>query len=171
MQAQKQDPWTEYMMPSAVHEMLGNYTGNFTLEITMWMSANQEPQVVNVQSTNRMILGGRFLEMTQKGKMAGMDYHALTTIGYNNSNKHIALTTVTNLGTGILSLTGTWDEKTKLGNLTGTLTNPVTKKPIQVRQAVSFSNKNTFLFENYDQEEGAKERKSIQYRFIRASEN
>lgn len=171
MQAQKQDPWMEYMMPSAVHEMLGRYTGNFTMEISMWMTASQDPQVVKVKSTNRMILGGRFLEMTQTGKMAGMDYNAITTIGYNNSDKKIALTTITNMGTGILSLTGSWNEKTELIQLTGTMTNPVTKKPIRVRQTVSFPDKDTLLIENFDKEEGAKERKSIQYRFTRALEN
>jgi hypothetical protein len=167
VQAQKQDPWMEYIMPAEVHEMLKTYTGDFTMEITMWMAANQEPQVVTVQSSNKMILGGRFLEMTQTGNMMGMNYNSITTIGFNNSDKSLALTTLTNMGTGILSLTGSWDEKAKVGQLTGKLTNPVTKNPIQVRQTIGFPDNDTILIENYDQEEGTNERKSIQYKFIR----
>lgn len=167
-QAQKQDPWMEYMMPAEMHKMLETYSGNFTMEITMWMTAGQQPQIFTVTSMNKMILGGRFLEMTQTGNMMGMDYHSITTIGFNNSEKKFALTTLTNMGTGILSLTGSWDEKGKTANLAGTLTNPVTKKPIHVRQTISFPNSDTILIENFDQEESGEERKSIQYKIVRA---
>ncbi len=165
--AQQQDPWTAYMTPAQMHQMLAKFSGNFTMEITMWMAPGQEPMKATVPSSNKMVLGGRFLEMTQTGKMMGMDYHSITTIGFNNSDQQFALTTFTNMGTGILSLHGGWNETTKTANLRGQITNPVTKKPIQVRQQISFPDNNTLLIENFDQEEGGTERKSIQYKLSR----
>jgi hypothetical protein len=63
-----------------------------------------------------MLLGGRFLEMEQKGEMMGMDYQSIITMGFNNTNKKFALTTITNMGTGILSLVGDWDNTSKTAN-------------------------------------------------------
>ena len=167
IQAQKTDPWTEYMMPAEVHKMLQEYTGDFAMEITMWMTPDAEPAIVNVTSSNKMILGGRFLEMRQTGDMMGMDFQSLTTIGFNNSNRSFALTTVTNMGTGVLSLTGSGSDNYKMVNLTGQITNPITKNPINVRQQISFIDSNTLLIENFDQEGTEKERKSIQYKLLR----
>lgn len=60
MHAQKQDPWTEYMMPAEVHKLLEKYTGDFDMEITMWMTADQAPQIFKVPAMHKMILGVGF---------------------------------------------------------------------------------------------------------------
>lgn len=166
-EAQNADPWTEYMTPSATHQILGKYAGDFVLEITMWMSADQEPVKVTVNSTHKMILGDRFLEMAQTGDMMGMEYQALTIIGFNTSSKTYALTTMTNMGTGILSLLGNGSTDAHIADLTGQMINPVNKKPMNIRQKISFTDSDSLLIENFDQDENGKERKSMQYKFTR----
>lgn len=167
MHAQTQDPWTEYMTPSDVHTLLSKFVGSFQMEIAMSMGEGKDPTVITVHSDNSMLLGGRFLEMKQKGVMMGMDYQSITTIGFNNTDKKMALTTMTNMGTGTLSLVGEWNEKTKSGTLFGPLTNPVTKDTILVKQIISFINDNTILIESYDKEGEKPEKKTVQYKFIR----
>lgn len=167
LQAQNNDPWTEYMMPAEVHKMLEKYTGEFEMEITMWMGADQSPQVDKVKSNNKMILGGRFLEMTQTGNMMGMDYNAITTLGFNNTDKSLGLVALTNMGTGMLALKGSWNDKERMATVSGNLTNPVTKNNISVIETVSFPDNNTILIVNYDKEGDESERKSIQYKFTR----
>src|SRR6476661_2325353 len=166
MTAQTNDPWTEYMTPSDVHSVFGKYAGHFTMEITMSMGEGKEPTVVTVASENNLLLGGRFLEMKQQGKMMGMDYQSITTIGFNNTDKKFALTTITNMGTGTLSLFGNWDQKTKTANLLGQLTNPVSKQTINVRQTVAFIDHNTILIESFDKEGDKPEKKTVQYKLI-----
>ena len=161
--AQENDPWTIYMTPSTFHAMLAEYEGDFKTEIKM--DGLNEP--VSMPSTHQMLLGGRFLEMKQKGLMMGMDYESIYTIGYNTIDKSVSMTTITNMGTGTLYLSGSWDEKNKCATLYGKLTNPVSKKTINVRQTITFSDKNTILIENYDQEGDKPEVKSIQYKFVR----
>jgi hypothetical protein len=163
--AQTPDPWTVYNTPSEIHNMLGKYNGDFVLDITMWTDPAKEPSVYNLLAVNRMILEGRFLEIAAAGKMGDDNYKGLTTIGYNTSTKNYMLTSMTNKGTGILTLEGEGDNKS--ASLTGQVIDPVTKKPMKVRQKISFIDENNLLIENFDASEGQKEKKTIEYRFRR----
>jgi hypothetical protein len=153
------------MTPSDIHCLLEKYEGDFQMEISMDMGGEKSKMIVDSQHS--MLLGGRFLELKQKGKMMEMDYESIMTIGFNNSDKKFSLTTITNMGTGTLSLYGDWDEKTKSSNLTGQLTNPMTKTPINVRQKISFVDDNTILIESFDQEGENPELKTVQYKLTR----
>lgn len=153
------------MTPAEVHVRLSQYTGSFNMEITMSMGA--EPTIITVNSDHKMLLGGRFLEMKQHGTMMGMDYQSIMTLGFNTIDRKMTLTTITNMGTGTLSLHGDWDEKTKTANLFGQLTNPVTKGIIKVRQTVTFADDKTILIESYDTEGDKPEKKTVQYKLIR----
>lgn len=126
-----------------------------------------ESNVITVNSEHKMLLGGRFLEMKQEGIMMGMDYQSIITMGYNNIDKQISMTTITNMGTGTLCLFGNWEENTNTANLFGQLTNPVTKEIINVRQSVTFVDEDTILIESYDTEGDKPEMKTIQYKLIR----
>ncbi|MCE7053881.1 DUF1579 domain-containing protein [Algoriphagus sp. AGSA1] len=161
--AQDQNAWVTYMTPSDVHSMLSNYQGEFTLEIRM--TGQQGSTIVN--ATNRMILGGRFLQIDQKGQMMGMGYEALSTIGYNTIDKTISTTTITNMGTGTLTVHGEWSPEDKTASMKGTLTNPVTGEAINVRQKIAFMDKDSFVIENFDQEGNQSEKKTIEYLFTR----
>jgi hypothetical protein len=167
MTAQNEDPWTEYMTPSDIHTLLAQYVGHFKMEITMSMGEGKEPAVIIVDSEQAMLLGGRFLEMKQKGNMMGMDYQAITTLGFNNTDKKFGLTTLTNMGTGTLSLFGDWDAGTRTATLYGPLTNPVTKGIISVKQIISFVDPNTIVIESFDKEGDAPEKKTVEYKFTR----
>lgn len=162
MSAQKTDPWTQYMTPSEIHKLLSGYTGPFSLEITM---DGQEP--ITIDSKHEMILGGRFLTMAQKGTMMGMEYASLFTLGYNTIDHTLSMTTLTNMGTGTLYLTGKASEQDGAFALYGSLTNPVSKQEIKVRQTITFPDENTLLIESYDQEGDQPEKRTVTYRFIR----
>lgn len=161
--AQKIDPWALYMTPSPIHELLSKYEGEFQMEIEM----NGLTEPVLVSSSQKMILGGRFLELKQKGKMMGMDYESIYTIGFNTIDSTLSMTTITNMGTGILALQGKWNEKTKTATLYGKLINPVSQKTIKMRQTVEFTDEDTILIQSFDQEEDKPEKKTVQYKFVR----
>ena len=162
MNAQEKDPWTIYMTPSSVHELFAKYEGDYQMKITM--DGLKEPALL--KSSHKMILGGRFLALKQSGKMMGMDFESIYTIGYNTIDKTISMTTITNMGTGTLSLNGSWNENLKTATLYGKLTNPVSKKTINVRQTVEFKN-GVLLIQSFDQEEGKAEKKTVEYKFVR----
>jgi len=159
--------WIHYMTPNEVHKALNDYSGKWDMEITMWTGPGQKPEIMKISSVNQMTIGGRFLEMDQLGDMMGMPYEAKTTLGFNTANQKMELTTINNMGTGTLYLSGLWDNKTETANLSGSLVNPVDKKVITVRQLINLSDPNMILIENYDKSGNEKERKSIQYLFTR----
>ena len=163
MSAQEKDPWSVYMTPTSVHDLFSKYEGEFQMEIEM--NGLNEPVLIG--SSHKMILGGRFLELKQKGKMMGMDYESIYTIGYNTIDSTISMTTITNMGTGTLALQGEWSENTKTATLNGKLTNPVSKQSINVRQTLEFIDDNTILIQSFDQEEDKPEKKTVEYKFVR----
>ncbi len=165
--AQNSDPWSAYMTPSDIHTFMAGYAGDFKMEISMSMGEAIAPVVVTVDSEHSMLLGGRFLEMKQKGVMAGMDYQAISTLGYNNSSNKFSLTTITNMGTGILSMKGNWDEESKSATLYGQMTNPVSKDIIDVRQVLTFVDGDTILIESFDKEGDTPEVKTVVYTLTR----
>jgi len=162
------DAWTKYMLPAEIHTMLAAYVGNFDLEITMWMTEGEKPLVIQLQSAQQMILGGRFLELSQHGEIMEMPYESRTTIGFNNAAQKFDLTSVTNTGTGMLALSGGWDPVARVAELYGQLADPGTGQPIYVRQQIRFTDENSLLIENFDRETGGTERKTIAYRLTRA---
>ena len=166
--AQQADPWEEYMTPNEVHQMLGEYAGHFNMEISMWATEGKEPMKIKVAAKNKMILGGRFLEVSQTGTMMEMDYQSVTTIGYNTSGKNMDLTTITNMGTGTLSLTGASNPGTKIATLAGQMISPGGGKVIRIRQILHFIDKNTLIIQNIDQADGQKARKTVEYKLTRA---
>jgi hypothetical protein len=159
--------WIHYMTPNEVHKTLNDYSGKWDMEITMWTGPGQKPEIMKISSVNQMTIGGRFLEMDQLGDMMGMRYEAKTTLGFNTANQKMELSTINNMGTGTLYLSGLWDSKTETANLSGSLVNPVDKKVIAVRQVINLSDPNMILIQNYDKSGNEKERKSIQYLFTR----
>ncbi len=164
--AQQESPWAIYMTPADVHAFLAQYSGSFSLEIYMGSGESNVAKAASIQSEHNMLLGGRFLELKQQGTMMGMDYRAITTLGFNTIDHKMALTTLTNMGTGTLSLFGTWDHTTKSANLYGELTNPVSKKTIHVRQFIQFIDADTLLIESFDKEGKEAEQKTVTYKFV-----
>lgn len=47
---------------------------------------------------------------------------------------------------------------------------PGSKQPINVRQALEFTDGNTILIQSFDQEEDKPERKTVEYKFVRLYE-
>lgn len=165
--AQNNDPWSAYMTPSAVHAWLAQYIGDFNMEINMFAADGQVGPSMSVESTHSLLLGGRFLELRQSGSMMGMPYQGITTIGFNNVDRKLTLTTITNMGTGTLTVTGDWDEESKSAELFGTLANPVTQATVQLRQFITFVDENTILIESFDTMGDQPEVKTLSYRFTR----
>jgi hypothetical protein len=164
---QNMDPWTEYMTPTDIHTLMGQFTGEFDMEITMSSGEGKPPIVIKIPSTHQMILGGRFLELKQKGDMMGMAYESIMTLGFNTIDKKMALTTITNMGTGTLALFGNYDATNKKATLYGSLTNPVSKQNIQIKQIINFVDDDTLVIESYDTEGEKAEKKTVVYTFGR----
>ena len=158
--------WMTYMTPGAMHEMLAKCNGDWSEEITFWMSPGAAPTVNSAKCTNTMIMGNRYQESKHTSTMNGMAFEGTGTLGYDNAKKVFVSTWIDNMGTGIMFLEGKYDEPKKTVHFTGKAVDPKTGKDMHVREEFKIIDDNHQSLEMY-MTENAKEYKSMEIKFSR----
>jgi hypothetical protein len=159
--------WTAYMTPSDVHKMIAKSDGDWNTAISLWMDPNGKPMTSTGTCTNKMIMGGRYQESTFAGNFMNMPMEGKGTLAYDNAKKMFQSTWIDNLGTGIMNLTGTWDDATKTMNLSGTQTDPMSGKDMKVRETFKIVDDNHQVMEMYMSPQGMNEFKSMEIKFTK----
>ena len=157
--------WMDFMTPSDPHKMLAKMDGEWDEDITFWMDP-ANPQQMKAACGNRMILGGRSQETKHTGDFGGMPFEGISTVGYDNVLKKYVSTWVDNMGTGIMYMEGTWDEKTKTINFAGSMTEPMEGKAVKIKQELKIIDDNTQELTQY-QEKGGKMVKTMYIKLTR----
>lgn len=154
--------WEEYMMPSDPHKMLALENGLWNEEMTMWEQSGSEPMKNTMIAESKMIYGDRFQETTHKGDFMGMPFEGKSTLGFNNASQEYTSTWIDNMSTGIMVLTGKYNEATKTINFSGTVVDPITKKEKAVRETYTIVDENTRKMEMFDVDYNGKEYKNME---------
>jgi hypothetical protein len=157
-----------YMTPGASQAMLAKAAGEWVADITMWMEPGGQPMTAKGTATNKMILGGRYQQSTNKSEMMGMSFEGIGTTGYDNAKKVFVSSWVDNMGTGIMNMEGPLDEATKTITLKGKVICPANNKECDMRETIKLVDDNTQVMEMYgpDMKTG-KEYKSMEIKFTR----
>jgi len=158
--------FTNYITPGPIQQMMAKSAGDWTGTVTMWMQPGAPPTTSTLETTNEMVLGGRYLKGTHKGTMMGMPFEGIGTTGYDNSKKIFVNSWIDNMGTGILYMEGSWDDATKSINLNGKSTDPLTGKDIPTREVWKFVDDTHQELEMYFTEKG-KEFKGMEIKFTK----
>ncbi len=111
----------EYGTPGPMHTMLASWNGTWNDETTMWEYEGATPQKSTGTAVNTMIMGGKYQHSTHSGNMMGMPFEGMSIVGYDNATKQFVSSWVDNWSTGIMNMSGTWDDATKTMTLTGTM--------------------------------------------------
>lgn len=159
--------WMEYMTPGDFHKEMAKWDGEWNEDITMWMAPDAPPMKNTASCVNKMILGGRYQSSTHKGSFNGMPFEGLSTTGYDNAKKTFVSTWIDNMGTGIMTMEGKWDEGSKTLHLKGKQVDPATGKEMQVRETFKVIDDNTQKMEMFMTPAGGKEYKSMEIVFTR----
>ena len=160
--------WQDFATPGAMHEWLAKTNGTWEAEVTQWMDAAAPPtkaKAVNVQSS---ALGGRYVIGKFTTTMMGQPMEGMSTMGYDNAKKMFTSTWVDNMGTGIVHMSGTYDEATKTLNLKGHQTDPMTGKDSDMREEMKMIDDNTYTLAMYGTgHDGKSEQKFMEGTFKR----
>lgn len=140
--------WMEAMTPGAQQQMLAKSVGTWNLKNTMWMEPNSEPMVTTGTCVNEMLLGGRYLQGKITAQMMGMPFEGISLTAYDNAAKQYQNTWIDNMGTGIMFTTGNVGADGKL-TMTGTMVDPMTGKPCNIREVLIFDGDNKMTMEMY----------------------
>jgi hypothetical protein len=111
----------EYGTPGKMHEMLASWNGTWNGETTIWPAAGAPPMKSTGTAVNSMALGGRYQMSKHSGNMMGMPFEGIAITAYDNAQKKFVSSWIDNMSTGIMNMTGTWDETTKSMNMSGTM--------------------------------------------------
>lgn len=158
--------WMDYSTPSEIHKMLAQYDGEWKEEITFWMDPKAPAQKMQATCINKMILGDRYQESKHVGEFEGMPFEGIGMLAYDNVTKKFTSTWIDNMGTGMLCMTGAWDDATKSVVLTGTMTDPMAGKPVKVREVFTVLDANTQELTQYTEKDG-KEFKNMYIKMTR----
>lgn len=146
--------WMEYMTPGKPHEMMASMTGEWTESVKFWMAPGAPPQVTEGIATFGMILGGRYMHGSHTGQMMGQPFQGESLDAYDNGKKeHISLW-IDNMGTGVMVSRGTYDDKTKILNLTGSMYDPIMKQDVLYREEISWDGKDKMIHKMFSSKDG-----------------
>lgn len=109
----------DYGTPGKMHELLASWNGTWAGETTMWDYEGASPQKSTSTEVNSMILGGKYQTSKHTGDMMGMPFEGISTTAYDNATKQFVATWIDTWSTGIMTMTGNWDEASKTLTLTG----------------------------------------------------
>jgi len=155
-----------YATPGEIHKMMAKSVGTWTCAITMWMQPNTQPMNSTGEMKNEMILGGRYLKGTNTGNFMGQPFEGISITGYDNAKKIFVNNWIDNMGTGMMNLTGTWDNATKSITFQGSMVDPASGKDIPIREVLTFNDDNHQTMEMYANM-GGQEFKTMEIKFTR----
>ena len=110
------------------HKLLASTAGSWSYTVKMWMDPSGKPTESTGTATRKAIMDGRYVsgEYTGKfkmpgadGKMKDMDFHGMSMDAYDNVKKKFISGWIDNMGTGIMTMEGTYDAASKSITYTG----------------------------------------------------
>jgi Protein of unknown function (DUF1579) len=117
--------WMDYMTPGEMHEMLATAAGEWDTKSTYWMNPGDDPVVSEGTTNVEMILGGRYQKSTTTSEMMGMPFEGISITAFDNATKEFNNVWIDNMGTGVMTSKGKYDEATKKVVLKGTYVDPI----------------------------------------------
>src|SRR2546423_7188792 len=104
------------------HKLLATTAGTWSYTVKMWMDPSGKPSESTGTATRKVIMDGRYVSGEYHGKfkmpgadgkMKDMDFTGMSMDGYDNAKKKFVSGWVDSMGTGIMTMDGTYDAATK----------------------------------------------------------
>ena len=118
--------WEASMTPGAQHEWLASMDGYWNAKVKLWMDPSQPASESEATSKNEMIMNGLYQRSSHTGNMMGMPFSGESTTGYDNVNKKFVSSWIDNMGSGIMTMEGSYEDQTKTLTFIGKMTDPTT---------------------------------------------
>ena len=138
------------------HEILKKLEGEWDLVVRSMMDPSQPPTETKSHSVIRTLMDGRYCQEESAGDFQGMPFTGMGITGYDNVTGKYVSTWIDNMGTGIMTSTGTADASGKVITWIGTMSDPMTGKVSKERMVTTIVDDNHHTFEMYGTPPGAK---------------
>ncbi len=160
------EAWQKSMTPGPMHELLSHHVGEWKAEVTMWMDPSQPPTTTEATSVCESMLGGRYFKTTHTGMMMGMPFEGFEINGYDNVKQKFFNFWIDNMGTGMMTSEGTYDEATKTFTYKGMMIDPISGMDMNVKSVINITDNDNSTYEMYV-EQGEQEMKTMEIKYTR----
>jgi hypothetical protein len=157
----------ESRMIGPMHHLLVQWSGHWREEMKVWTNSKADPAIYLLEREARIVGEGKFLTINTRGQLGHEPYEAQSVIGFDNGKQKFVKTWFDNLGTSILVLEGTYNEKENLIDFEGSTINPATRKPVRIHQIMRLTDPNSQLLEVYSEKKDGTEFKSMEIKSTR----
>jgi hypothetical protein len=162
------DKMTKAATPGAQHAMLAKMAGEWTATVKMQMDPSQPAEEATGTSVVTSVMDGRYIQESNTSTMMGMPFSGMGITGYDNVIGKYVSTWIDNMGTGIMTSTGTADASGKVITWNGMMSDPVTGKPAKARMIATIIDDNHHTFEMFSVPPGQKkEMKTMTIDYVR----
>lgn len=158
--------WQEFMTPGDMHKWMAKQVGTWEAEVSSWMGPG-DPVISSATDVVTMTMNGLYQIGNFSSTMMGMPFQGQSTLGYDNAKKQFVLTWIDNFGSGIIMMSGNYDNKSKTLILKGMQTNPVTGKEANIRQVNVYHTNDSYTATMYGDGPDGKEIKFMEATYNR----
>jgi len=131
--------------PGPEHERLASLAGEWQQEVKVWMEPGSEPVILPGVCINKMILGGRFLQLTAESEFMGEKTESINIIGFDRRHKAYTLVGFDTWGTYYVTASGSYDDSTKTITMSGEDYDPIAGITQKYDMTLQFMDENKFV--------------------------
>ncbi len=119
------------------------------MAVKVWMQPDAPASEAKWTAHGEMILGGRYLRMSQHGEMMSMPYDVVTIGAYDNHLKTFISIWIDNLGTAVYQGTGVLDDTKQVLTQSGEMYDAMMGHNMDMRTVTTYINENRFTVVMY----------------------
>jgi len=162
--------WMKYSTPNEHHKVLNDVAGKFKYTANFWMTPGAKAETTTGTSTNKWILGGRFLQQEVKGKAMGQPFNGMSLVGFDSLREQYQSIWVDTMSTHMMQGTGTYDTATKTLTETGEFSCAMTNsKNRWYRTEMKITDKKNHTYAMFTKDNEGKEFKSMEINYTRTN--
>jgi hypothetical protein len=171
--AEEMKQMMEMSKPNENHKLLATTAGTFTYTVKMWMDPTGKPTESTGTATRKIIMDGRYVSGEYRGKfkmpgpdgkMTDMNFIGMSMDGYDNTKKKFVSGWIDNMGTGIMTMDGSYDAATKTFTYTGEYEMMPGMKE-KVREVIKMTDKGMMM--EYYEDRGQGEAKTMEINYTK----
>ena len=133
--------------PGDAHKKLSAMVGTWDAKVSMWMDPAAPPQVSEGTSTNKWVLGKRWVRQDYSGSFMGKPFNGVGYTGYDNVKEQYVGTWMDSASTSVMVSAGKAEDDGKTYTFSSTMDDPMTKKPVDMKTKVTVVDKNKHVME------------------------
>lgn len=105
--------WAAFMTPGPAHARLDQRVGRWKVQLETRTAPDAPPTVSQATAEIKWAMERRYIIETVTGAFRGLPFEGLSITGYDNLKKKYVTVSIDNVGTGMTTGAGTYDEATR----------------------------------------------------------